>query len=145
MCGVAITCSSSNRGFAARRLFGEDVERRRSHLALTDRRGEVVFDDQAAAGAVDDAHPGPCLGKRRRVNHATRLAGERRVQGDEIRALQERVKTHLLDTVLLHACGGNVWVGRQHLHLETVCAFGNRVADPPQADDAERLVTKLDA
>ena len=45
------------------RLVDVDIERRAGNLAGYDRVGEILLIDDAAAGAVDDAHAGLHLGE----------------------------------------------------------------------------------
>jgi hypothetical protein len=62
-CGVQTTFSRPNSGFLGR-FDLEHVETGAGHLAGLQRRDQRLLDDQAAAGAVDDAHAGLHLGDR---------------------------------------------------------------------------------
>ena len=126
-----------------RRLGFKNIKRRSRHLAGNNRVIKRILDNQAAARAIDDAHALLAFGQRRRIDDVARLLGERRMQRDEIRALENIVKLHLLNA------DGNGPLRRQerikgnHLHLEANGPVGHDGADIAAADDAERLVEKL--
>ena len=128
-----------------RRLLDEDVDAGAGDLAGLDRLGEVLLDDQAAAGAIDDAHAVLHLGDRRRVDDVLGLLGERRVQGDEVGALEQLVEIDLLDAELQGALVGEIGVVGDDAHLQPDGALGDDRADIAAADDAERLGGDLDA
>ena len=69
-----------------RRLHLEDVERRGGDVAVRERCAESRFVDQAAAGAVDDAHALLAEREAAVIEHVLRLRGERHVHGDEVAA-----------------------------------------------------------
>src|SRR5204863_2357351 len=83
------------------RLVDEDVERGAGDVAARDRVGEILLVDDAAAGAVHDAHALLHLGDGGAVHQAARLRRERRVNGEEVGARVELVERHDLD---VHAC-----------------------------------------
>ena len=73
-------------------LLGEHVERCAGHLAGIERHAQRLLVDQAAARAIDDAHPFFHFGERSRVDDVLGLFGERGVQRDEIRTLEQLVE-----------------------------------------------------
>ena len=127
------------------RLGDEDVDAGAGDLAGLERRGEILLDDQAAAGAVDDAHAVLHLGDRRRVDDVLRLLDQRRVQRDEVGAAEQLVELDLLDAELQGALLGQERIEGDDLHLQADGAVGDDRADIAAADDAERLGGDLDA
>ncbi len=109
-----------------RRLLDEDVDRRARHLAGIERDAQRLFVDEAAARAVHDPHSRPHLRDRRGVDDVPRLVGERRVQRDEVGAMEERVEVDLLNADLRGALVGEERIIRNHPHLEP-----ERAAAPP--------------
>ena len=101
--------------------------------------------DQAAAGAVDDAHALLHLRDRRRVDDVPGLLGQRRVQRDEIGALEQIVELDLLDADVLGALRRQERIERDHLHAQAERAVGDDGADIAAADHAQRLGGDLDA
>jgi hypothetical protein len=73
----------------------EHVEAGAGDMARLDRLGKGRLVDQAAAGAVDDAHAGLGLGQRLGIENAAGLVGHRHVQGDEVGACQQLVELDL--------------------------------------------------
>ena len=71
-----------------RRLLDKHVDRGAGDLAVIERRGEILLDDQPAARAIDEPRARLQLGQRLGVEHAARRLGHRRVQGHEIGARQ---------------------------------------------------------
>ena len=61
--------------------------------------------DQAAARAIDDAHAAPSEPERARVDDVAGAVGQRRVQGDEIRAAEQFIEIELVDTEIDRALG----------------------------------------
>ena len=74
-----------------------------------------------------------------------RLRGLGQVQGDEVRAGDEIVEPQQLDVELSGAILRDERVVRDQLHAERERPLCHELADPTQADDAERLVGELDA
>ena len=72
-----------------RRLFGEHVEGGAGDLTGIKRHAQRRFIDQPPARAIDDAHALPHRRERGRIDDVLRLLGERRVQRDEVGALEQ--------------------------------------------------------
>ncbi len=125
----------------------EHVERRRrATLPDFERRGERLLVDQAAAGAVDDAHALLHLGDRRRVDDvlaSSSVSGVCRVMKSARR--QQLVELDLLDAELDGALLRQEGVEGDDLHLQADGAVGDDRADIAAADHAERLAGDLDA
>ena len=126
------------------RLLGEDVEAGPAHLARLERlleRGQV---DQLAAGAVDDAHTVLHLREGLGVHVVERLGGLRQVDGDDVRAGVESLGVgRALGAQLAIALRRDERVEGQHLHPECAGPLGDELADPAEAEDAERLLVHL--
>src|SRR5262249_39956750 len=86
---------------AGGRLLGEHVEGRAGNVLGTERFDQRLLVDQTAARAIDDAYALLGLGERRRIKDVPGLVRQRRVQRDEIGALQEIVELDLLDADIL--------------------------------------------
>ena len=67
-------------------------------MARLQRIVERILDDEPAARAVYDANTLPAFGKRRGIDDVARLVGQRRVQGNEVRAPEDFVEFNLFDT-----------------------------------------------
>ncbi len=123
----------------------EDVDRGGSDLAGVERVDQRVVVDQLAARGVHDPHAVLHLRDRRGVDHAARLGVRRQVQRQEIGALEHPVEGVALDAELLEALGGDERVVGEHAHLEADRAPRDLLADPAEAEHAERLLGELDA
>ena len=127
-----------------RGLLGEDVERGAGDLARLERGAERLEVDQLAAGAVDDAHAVLHAGERRGVDPVDRLGRLRQVDRDEVGALVELVgRLDALDAEVAEALGGDELVEADDLHVERLGAARDQLADPAEADHAERLAVEL--
>src|SRR5215831_16173565 len=78
-----------------RRLLGEDVDRRTGDVAAVEGGGQVALDDETAACAIDEAYASLHGGERAGVDQVPSRLGQRRVQGDEVGAGQERLESSL--------------------------------------------------
>ena len=125
-------------------LFLEHVKGGTGHLAAFKRCLEVRFDDQATAGAVHDAHAILHLLDRSRVDDVARGVGQRRVQGDDVGALEQLVQFHLLDAHFLGPLRRQERVIAHHLHAQAQRPIAHDGADIAAADDAQRLGGQLD-
>ena len=96
-CGVAMRFSLPNSGLSLAGSVDEHVERRAGDMAGIERCLQIRLDDEAAAGAVDDADARLHLGDGGGVDDVARRVGQRRVQGDEVGAGEELVELDLLD------------------------------------------------
>ncbi len=130
--------------FVDRRLVFEHVETRGEDLPVRERVGERRLVDHRAARRVHQdgrrLHPR----ERRRVEQMVRLGREVRVDRDEV-GLGEQV-------VELEASGAGLRldVGRErgrvavdHAHPEPLRTARDRLSDPSEADDADRLVVHV--
>ena len=99
--------------------------------------------NQIAAGGVDDpdALLGPCqpLG----VDQLPRLRRRRHVQRDIVGAREEVVDRHELDAEIRRHLFGDERIVRDDAHAERRGAARHFLADPAEADEAERLVAHL--
>jgi hypothetical protein len=80
-----------------------------------------------------------------RVDDVLGLLGQRRVQRDEIGALEQFVELDLLDADILGALRRQERIERDHLHAQAERAVGGDRADIAAADHAQRLAGDLDA
>ena len=126
-------------GFSRRRLGGEDVEGGAGDVACVERLAQRRLVDEAAAGAVDDAHALLGLGEVLGREDVPGLLGQRRVQGDDVGAAQELVELDLLDAELERPLRRQEGVEGDHLHVQADGAVGDDRADVAAADHAERL------
>ncbi len=127
-----------------RRLLGEDVERGAGDLARVERGAERLEVDQLTARAVDDANAVLHAGERRGVDPVDGLGRLRQVDRDEVGTLVELVGgLDALDAEVAEALGRDELVEADHLHLERLRAARDQLADPPEADHAERLAVEL--
>ena len=132
-------------GAGGRRLLGEDVEGGAGDAAFLQRFGQRRLVDQAAAGAVDDAHRRLELGDVLLRQDVARLVGERDVKGDEIGPLEQLVEFDLGDAELRRALFRQERVVGDDLHFQTPGAVADDPADVAGADDAEGLAGEFDA
>ena len=97
----------------------------------------------AAAGDVEDLdavlHP-PYFGG---AEHAVRLLGQRRMDGDDVRLRQQLVERHALRLRLGEDARRNVRIVRDHAHAERQRAGGDALPDPPEADHPESLAVEF--
>ncbi len=128
-----------------RRLPDEDIDAGTGDLAGLDRFGEILLDDQAAAGAIDDAHAVLHPGDRNLVDDVARLLGERSMQRDEVGTLEQLVEVDLLDAELQGALIGEIGVVGDDAHPQPDGALGDDRSDIAAADDTQRLGGNLDA
>ena len=129
----------------ARRLVDVHVQRRPGHLALLQGLGQVVLVDDAAAGAVDDAHAGLHLRDGLAVDEPARFLDQGHVDGDEVGPAVDLVEAGGFHA---HARGGlrrDEGVVAQHLHAQPQGSFGHDAPYVPQAYDSEGLVAHLHA
>ena len=128
-----------------RRLLDEDVESGAGDVLGIQRIDQRLLVDQTAARTIDDAHALLGLGQSRRVDDVLGLVGQRRVQRDEVGALEEIVELDLLDADIPGALRRQERIERDHLHAQAERAIGDDRTDIAAADDAERLGGDLDA
>ena len=113
-------------------------------MTPVERRGEIVFDDEAAAGAVHEAHAALHLGNRAGVDQVFGGFGQRGMESDEVGAGKERIERHFFDAEIDGPLGRQKRIVGNHLHAQTQGPLGNNRADIAAADDAERLAGQLD-
>ena len=100
--------------------------------------------DQFAARAVDDPHAVLHADDRRRVDPVDGLGRLRQMDRDEVRALIELVgRLDAVHAEVAEALGRDELVEGDHLHVERLRAARDQLADPPEADHAERLAVEL--
>ena len=127
------------------RLLDEHVEGGARHMAGIEGCAQRRLVDEAAAGAVDDAHALLRLGDVLGREHVLRLLGHRHVQRDDVGAAQQLVELHLLDAELERALRREERIVGDDLHAQADGAVGDDGADIAAADDAEHLGGELDA
>ena len=126
-------------------LLDEHVEGGAGHMAGIEGRAQRRLVDEAAAGAVDDAHALLGLGEVLGREDVLRLLGHRHVQRDDVGAAQEIVELDLLDAELDGALRRQERIVGDDLHAQADAAIGDDGADIAAADHAERLGGELDA
>ncbi len=127
-----------------RRLLDEHVEGRARDLPGIERLPQRLLVDQPAARTIDDAHALLHRRDRSGIDDVLGLVGQRRVQRDEVGALEQFRKIDLLDSKIARALGRQERIVGDHLHAQAVAAVGHDRADIAAADDAERLGGDLD-
>ncbi len=125
------------------RLLMEDVERSPGHFAGLERFGEGLFDDEFAAGAVDDADALLHDGERGGVDEAFGLGGEADVEREVVGLLEDLVDGDEGDVVLAGDDGRDEGIVADQLHAEGAGAARNLKTDAAKADDAQGLAAKL--
>jgi len=106
---------------------------------------QVLFHDQPAARAIDDAHARLGLGEVFRVDDVAGLVGQRRVQRDEIGAGEQFVQLDLFNAQFLRTGFGQERIESHHMHFQADGAGRDNRTDIAAADDAERLSGDLDS
>ena len=137
---------SAQRRIGRQRLNFKNIQRGAADLTRVQRVSQRVFIDQAAARTIDHAHAAFCFCQSRRIDNVTRFFRERRVQRDEISAREQVIE--LIDKFDLQSARARrrqIRIVRNNAHPERDGAAAQFTADPAHADDAERLVIKLDA
>ena len=95
-------------GTIARRLLREHIERRAREVSALQRLLQCLFDDEAAARAIDQPGTLPRLGEGFRIDDVARRVRKRRVKRDEIRASEKFFEVRLFDAQFRRAFGGKV-------------------------------------
>ena len=113
--------------------------------ALVERDQQIVFDDHAAARAVDDEGVLLHQAQFREIDHAARLAVERHVQRHDVGCAQQRLEVDELRVERVGARRGDVRIVRLHVHAEGARARRDVAADAAETDDAERLAGEFGA
>ena len=124
-------------------LLVEDVERCTGYVAGLDGFGECLFDDELAAGAVDDADALLHDGEGGGVDEAFGLGGETDVESEVVGGLEDLVDGDEGDLVLAGDDGRDEGIVADELHAEGAGAAGDLEADAAEADDAEGLVAEF--
>ena len=128
------------------RLVGEDVERRARDLARAQSLDERRLVDELAARRVDDPNTVTHLGECSSSEGTARLLRERQVQCEELRLrVDVRGCLHTHDAELAEALRSDERVVGDDVHAEARGTSRDLLADPPEAEDAERLARELDA
>ena len=117
----------------------EHVQCRAGDMAIVQCSFQGMFVNQAATGAVDDAHAllGPGDGVGRQDVLGFRRHGH--MQGDEIGPRQQVVQLHLLDAQVIGAFLAEEGIIRHHAHLQALGAVGDDAADIAGADQPQHL------
>ena len=120
-------------------LLVEDVEGSAGDVARFQGFRESLFDDELAAGAVDDANAFFHDGQGGGVDEALGLGGEADVEGEVVGGLEDFVDGDQGDVVLAGDDGGDEGVVADEVLAEGFGAAGDLEADSTEADDAEGL------
>ena len=142
---MTTTESMPNSGDSRGRFGGEDVEGGAGDRTVAERFGEGRLVDDPAAGDVDDAQAGLGLEQQFAADQAGRLGGLGQVDGEEVGLGDDLVEGHQLDPAEARPLRRDVRVEGDEAHAEAAGSIGDELADPSEADDAERLVGELDA
>ncbi|MCG3162255.1 MAG: hypothetical protein JMDDDDMK_03496 [Acidobacteria bacterium] len=119
------------------RLLLENIERGSRDLARFDRVVERLFVNQTAARAVDDAHAAFHFSEGRLTDDAARFFGQRRVNGDEIRPLEDFVERGKFDARARGDIFGDERIVSDDLHRQPLGARGDDLADVAESDHAQ--------
>ena len=135
-----------NSGCSVIGSLGKHVEAGAADLAGLDRVLERGVVDQLAARAVDDPHAVLHLRERLGVHEVRRLGGLGQVDRDDVGARVEVLGgLGPLDAQLPVALGRRRTGRRRARSCRSLRALGHELADPAEAEDAERLLVDLDA
>jgi len=126
-------------------LLVEDVEGGAGDVTGLEGGGQVGFDDELAAGAVDDADAFLHGGEGGGVEDAGGLRGEADVEGEEVGHREELFDGDEADGVFAGDGGGDEGVVAEELHAEVAGAAGDFEADAAKAEDAEFFSAELGA
>ena len=144
--GVTITLSRPNSGDSVTGSVMKTSSAAPPTLPLSSAATRSVFDDQRAAGDVEDADAVLHLRERLGVEPALGLGGLGQVDGDEVGLGVDVVGgLGLGHAELLVALGADERVEGDDVHAEALRALGDELADAAEAEDAERLVEQLGA
>ena len=127
------------------RLLAEDVQCRRGDLAGVQGVLECGVDDQRAAGDVEYPHAVLHLREGGGVEPVLGVRGAGQVHGDEVsRGIHLLGRQGALGAEFAEALLADEGVEGEHPHAEAVGAGRDQLADPAEAEDAERLGMQLD-
>src|SRR6266508_5563978 len=127
-----------------RRLLGEHIQRGARDFSRCDRVVQRPFVNQATAGAVDNANALLHSSKGVLTNEASRLRGQRRMNGNKIRTCKQLVKGRQLNLQITRLLRRYERIKSDYLHAERPRARGHSSPDSAQAYDAERFALQLD-
>ena len=98
LCGVSTTClQAEDRRVGRQRLLREDVQAGPGQVAGVQRRDQRRLVHQRAAPGVDQQRARLHHAKLARADHAAALIGQRQVEADHVRALEQVVQLDELD------------------------------------------------
>lgn len=127
------------------RFRREDVDSGAGDVAALEGFSQCIDIEDRPAGYVDDPDAVFHLGDFFLADEAPRFFGQRRMHGDVVRPLEERIQVDLFDAELFEPFFRDVRVIADGLHFHSLHAFGNARTDAADADDADGLVLELDA
>ena len=121
----------------------EDIDRCAGDRALPQRLGQRRLVHDSASRGVDQV--GRRLQRRElsRTDEATRLIGQRTVNRDDIRFLEQVGERHELDTRLLRSLLRQVRIITEHPHTERPRPLRHLGANTPRSHEAEGLPVQL--
>ena len=147
-CGVSDDVGQlQQRMVGRRRLLHEDVEGGAGEMARSERLGQRLLVDDAAAGAVDDARALAASGRvprRRSGCVVSSVSGVWTVRKSQRGSSGSRSATASMPSWAAPV-RGEERIEAEDLHVEAGGAAGDLAADAAQADDAERLAGELGA
>ena len=135
----------SGEGRVFGRFFVEDVEGGAGDVAGFESFGEVGFDDQLTAGAIDDAHAFFHGGDGGGVDDAFGLRREADMEGDEVGEGEKFFGGDEADGVFAGDGGGDEGIVAEEFHAKLAGAAGDFEADAAEAENAEFLAVEFGA
>ena len=131
----------ADKNMIGRWRFGvENVGAVSAHLAALESAGDIVGVDEFATGAVENNDPVTHFGDLRGVNHVFGFLGEKTVERDDIRVMQNLVHVSaLLDAILFAKGFVEVGVEGDDFHPEGFGAYGDLLTNASEAEDADSL------
>ena len=127
------------------RLAGEYIHSSACYLAGQHCLTEVGLVDDAATGAIHQAHALLHAGHDILVDHVAGSVGERHVHGDEIGFLYNLVKGAYSHAHVLAAFLVDIWVVADDFHIKGQGALCHAAADTAHADNAQGFALQLNA
>ena len=125
------------------RLILEDVERRACDLAGLDGVHQRRLVDDAAARHVDQPHAVPASSQLFATDQVTRFVGQRDVQRDDVRPVEDRGQWKESDSDPIRNLLGQHRVVRDDLHPERARPGRDFTPHLAQPEDSERLPEQL--
>src|SRR5215813_613719 len=100
--------------------------------------------NKSTARAINQPHASLHFRKGICTNYPARFLSQRRMNGEEVGALEHFVKRHCLDFQIACLFGRDKRIKSNNVHAEASRSLGHVAPDPAQANDAQRLALELD-